>query len=210
MKKKMLLAGILVLLLSFGCVYADAVKDAVFNDLIDSLREDGVIPRTRGTVTCFGNYSEDYKNMGMARWFILKESPNFVLNAKVHWLNANETPNGRVAGCGVVFASATGTENHLMFSIRMDGHAYFTGRNAYKNLSYGKYYYGNPWWEGEAEITVVVSGTNATFYMNGQRMFFQPEIPVPGTGIGLAVLSGTNYGFGTRCSWEDIYLFTWE
>ena len=30
-----------------------------------------------------------------------------------------------------------------------------------------------------------------------------------GDGVGLATLSGTNKDYGTRCTYSDIYFYTW-
>ena len=30
-----------------------------------------------------------------------------------------------------------------------------------------------------------------------------------GDGVGLSTLSGTNKDFGTRCTWKDIFMYTW-
>lgn len=199
----------LLMLMICNAASADPVKDAEFNDLVDRLREEGTIPRVRGNITSFGNYEDSLTNMGIAQWFTMTEAENFVLYAKVAWISGSETPNGAIGGCGVVFSADPGTKNHLMTSIRMDGYVYLSGTRGNSPISYGRYYYGNPWWEGNAEIILVVNGDTVSFYMNGQRMFTQPSTLILGNGLGLATLSGTNMNFGTCCSWEDIYLFSW-
>ena len=201
---------LLLVFISCGKVFADAAKDAEFNDLVDSLREEGVIPRVRGSVTYFGNFEDNSANMGYSQWFTITEAENFVLKGKLTWTSASTTPSFVYAGCGVVFGADPATGNHLLLSVRMDGFVYMSGTKGQTPLSYGRYYYGNPWWEGSADIMLVLNGDTASFYMNGQRMFAVPGVLIQGNGVGPAALSGTYSDFGTRCTWEDLYLFSWE
>lgn len=114
MRTKILIFVLLLILMSVGFVYADPIKDAEFNDLVYSLREEGSIPRVRGRVTSFGNYEDSYANMGMAQWFTMTESENFVLSAKLKWISASETPAFNNSGCGVIFGADVESGNHLL------------------------------------------------------------------------------------------------
>lgn len=196
-----------VLLLLPAAVYADQGE---FDAFLQELRGQLLIPDAGGKITSYSSFEDSLTKMGYYEWFPFAASSNFVLSAHVDWLSASNAPNGAVSGCGVVFGADAAANNHIMVSLRMDGYLYVTGMKNYGRLSYAKNFISNPSMMGSADIRVVLNDARLTIYLNGQKVEPSYNVAVIGPDIGFAVLSGTNKDFGTRCTWDDIFLYTWE
>lgn len=183
-------------------------EDAFYAQL-EELYEDGVISSMDGQATSYGDYEDAWAQIDYYQWITFQHADRFVLSADVSWASASSTPNFFDAGCGVVFNEGDGTVNHLLASIRMDGNIYFTGIRNYNYLSYGTYRYDKASTKGSANFTVVVDNDRATIYLDGRRIVRKADLPIMGNGVGLATLSGTNKDYGTRCTWKDIFFYTW-
>ena len=196
-----------VLLLFPAAVYADQGE---FDAFLRELRGQLVIPDAGGKITSYSSFEDTLTNMGSYEWFPFAASSNFVFSAHVDWLSASQSPNGAVSGCGLVFGADAAANNHILASLRMDGNLYVTGMKNYGRLSYAKTFISNPSMSGSADLRVVLNGGHLTIYLNGQKIEPSYNVAVMGEDIGFAVLSGTNKDFGTRCTWNDIFLYTWE
>ncbi len=200
---------LMVMLCAAGSVFAqDEEVEEAFYAFLEELEDDGLI-KTNGTSTYYGDYEDEWAQIDYYQWLTFQHADRFVFSANISWASGSSTPNNYAAGCGVVFNSASGNANHLLASIRMDGNIYFDGIRNYKYLSYGKYGYGRPSVKGSADFVLVVDNDKATIYLDGQRVVRKADLPIMGDGVGLATLSGTNRDFGTRCTYKDIYFYTW-
>lgn len=204
-----LLIILLILLFTVGSAAADET-DPGFSDLIIRLKEESVIPDTEGSFLSFGEFEDDYANMGYYKGTPFLESERFVLSANISWTSANQTPSGMTSGCGVLFDTADNGVDHLLLSFRMDGNVYMTGFKGYGYLSYGKYGYANPSILGEVDLVLVYDGSNARVYANGNLIMQKTGLPFMGENLGFAVLAGTYQDFGTRCTFRDINVYTWQ
>ena len=189
-------------------VYTSSAEDA-FNDLLQQLYQDGAISSVNGKTTSYGDYEDSWAQIDYYQWITFEHADRFVFSANVEWASASNTPNFFDAGCGVVFNEGDGNVNHLLASIRMDGNVYFTGIRNYNYLSYGTYKYGSASTKGSADFTIVVDRDKATIYLDGRRIVRKADLPIMGNGVGLATLSGTNKDYGTRCTYSDIFFYTW-
>lgn len=210
--QKLLLAILLAACFGFavlncGQVQADAEDD--FNDLLDKLYRDGAISSKNGEITAYNDYEDSWAQIGWYQWLTFQEADRFVFSANVAWASASQTPNNFESGCGINFNMGYGNSDHLMASVRMDGLVYFTGIKNGRYLSYGTYKYGPPSVKGNTDFTLVVDRDKATVYIDGQRLVRKADLPIMGDLVGLTTLSGTNKDFGTRCTWTDIFFYTW-
>lgn len=192
-------------------VLADIPEEAdqAFDDMLTKLRKDGVLSSTDGTSTYWGDYTDEWAQIGWYQWITFEHAERFVFSANVSWDSASQTPNNFESGCGLMFNIGNGNSNHMMAAIRMDGMIDFSGIRNNNYLSYGTYRYGKNSIKGSADYVVVVDRDRATVYVNGERIVRKADLPVMGDGIGLCTLSGTNKDFGTRCIWKDIFVYTW-
>lgn len=187
---------------------ADAAEDK-FDAFIEKLTKEGTI-RSGGESTYWGDYTDEWAQIGWYQWTRFENAERFVLSANVSWQSAHDRPNNFESGCGIIFNdSGSGSANHILASLRMDGLIYFTGlRNNYY-LSYGTYRYGKASTKGSADFTLVVDGDKAIVYVDGERIVTKANFPMMGDSVGICTLSGTNKDYGTRCTWKDIYMYKW-
>lgn len=208
--RNIILLAVGLIMISFvqSPAYADKTE---FLETLAQLKTSGIIPNTEeGQVISYGSLTDNYANMGSAKYYPIAESDHFVLSSKISWSSASPTPNGPVSGCGYVFGTNPDTIDYQMISIRMDGNLYFRGRNLGNPLSYGKIFIQNPSMQGEALLTLVVNGSSVNIFFNGNNIKSINDVVLPGNGLGFTILSGTNKDFGTQCTFEDIFLYTWQ
>lgn len=186
-----------------------AAAEKAFDSMLEKLNKDGVVSSTDGDSTYWGDYTDEWAQIGWYQWITFEHTNRFVFSANVSWDSASQTPNNFESGCGLMFNIGNGNSNHLLASIRMDGMIYFTGIRNSNYLSYGTYRYGKSSIKGSADYVVVVDNDKATVYIDGERVVRKADLPVMGDGVGLSTLSGTNKDFGTRCTWKDIFMYKW-
>ena len=207
------LCALLCLILTFSALPAAAQipekanKD--FHQFLDKLAAEGVIATADGDATYYGDYENEWAQINWYQWINFENSNRFVLSANVSWASASQTPNNFASGCGVIFNAGSGSDSYLLASIRMDGLLYINGARNRQDVSYGTYRYGSASTKGSTDFVMVVDNGKASFYMDGQRIVRKAELLVMGDNVGLATLSGTNKDFGTRCTWKDIFFYTW-
>ena len=215
MRKSGMVAGIgflvaAVILLGIRTINVSAQTDETFEELITRLYREDSIPVSNGTFLDLGNYEDTYSNMGYYRLIPLLEAGHFVLSLDLSWTSANNTPNTSTSGCGVMFNSGSDSSNIMTFSLLMDGSAYLYGKKDNKPLYYGKKFYTLPAVNGEAHLMMVVNEDKTDIYIDGEPIYQKTGLPVLGKSFGFMILSGTYQGFGTRCTHDNIHLYTWE
>ena len=196
--------------LSFRTVQAQDEADVPFSEFIKQLKTDGIIPNTDGTITSYGSYEKNIAKFGYWEGIPLLEADHFVISAKFKMNASTKSTDVMNAGCGFFFDTLSGGSQYMMVSARMDGNAYLQGYRNYTKLSYGNYLYGSASTDQEGSMTLVFNGSRATFYINGRNILSRGDLPVIGNSVGLSILSGTNYDFGTGCSFDEINVYTWE
>ncbi len=118
--KNIIYLTILVMIFLAISVIPSFADTQAFNDVLDQLRKDEIIPRVRGQVVSFGNYEDEFAVMEHYQWFPIVNADNFVFSANISWLSSLPATNGSAAGCGVVFGADPLSTDHLMASVRMD------------------------------------------------------------------------------------------
>ena len=104
---------------------ADAEK--AFGSMLEKLKKDGIISSSDGDSTYWGDYTDEWAQIGWYQWITFEHTNRFVFSANVSWDSASQTPNNFESGCGLMFNIGNGNSNHLLASIRMDGMIYFSG-----------------------------------------------------------------------------------
>ena len=204
----LLAAGLVITVFLYSPAFADKTE---FLEILTQLENSGIIPSAeQGQTISYGSFTDNYANMGAAKYYTIDEADHYVLSSKITWTTASPVPNGPVSGCGLVFGAIPNTNNHLIASIRMDGFLYIVGRNTENSLSYGRHYFQRPAIQGEALMTMVVNGSSVSIFIDGNQIFSRNDTVLPGNGFGFSILSGTNKDFGTQCTFEDIFLYTWQ
>ena len=92
----------------------------------------------------------------------------------------------------------------------MDGLVHFGGIYGGSWLGYGSYKYGPIATRGSAQMVLVVNGDKATVYVDGSRIGEQRNLALlDAGGLAFTVFSGTNKSYGTRCTFRNVYYYTW-
>ena len=183
-------------------------------DFVASLQTQGNLGNTEGTYYALDDFEDSLAQINYWQWNRTDYSPkNFVVRSKVEWASASETANWDYSGCGFIFRENVEKSEYYMLQLGLDGFIWAgtsvagktTWANTQKHLSLDI-----P--EGNAELVVIVNGTNVTALVNGQEAF-QTQNNFLGSRLTSGPLSfmlnsGTNAGFGTRCKWTNVEL--WE
>ena len=177
-------------------------------DEIAELAAYDYISSDKGTFIDLGEFSEEWAQINWYSWWKTGLFPtDFVIRADTSWDSASDNANWFNSGCGFVFR-AEDNNNHYLVYLGLDGNVYFTRfyRGDWKML--GSSWYGNvdiP--QGSASVMLVVEGDSFTFFVNGERVRTQIDSAHKEGDLALTLLSGTNAGYGTRCTMENIELW---
>jgi len=188
------------------------VDEAIMRTTIEKLKNIGYAPGTSGTYIPLPDVEREWAQLGWYEWGLTGETPrNFVLSALVTWESASETPDWNLAGCGVIFRE-NGPENFYAIFNTLDGRTRFdrTVNGASANLVINKPGFSSFDQTGQSSILLVANGSQFIFFVDGSESFSRADMGLSEGALGLAVLSGTNQGFGTRCTWSNIELFEFE
>ena len=133
------------------------------------------------------------------------EPSNFVLRGHVEAAMDGESGNAFSSGCGFAFRM---TEDTFYVVIQaMDGNVYLYKKRAGSNTLpvVGRKYVGTQigFPEAEFDFVLVVEGPSFRWFVNGQHITQFYDAAYEDGGVGYAMLSGTNIGFGTSCSITD-------
>ena len=182
-------------------------EDYFFN-FLSELQEDGVVGEG-GNTTYYGDYEDEWAQIDYYQWRTFEEADRFVISANISWASASDKPNNFSAGCGFVFNAGSGNANHLLASVRMDGNVYIDGARNHQYLSYGKYKYGPASTKGTTDFLMAVDRDTVTIYLDGVQIVRKTGLVSMGDAVAVATLSGTNKGYGTRCTYKDIFFYSW-
>lgn len=184
---------------------------------VQSYFDNGYIETTEGKIRKFGDFASQWAQLGWYRRFWLDgngstlDFSDFAFNAHFKWSSAYR--NADVSGCGVAFAVQPNDDHYAVFLDRSK--VLFAKTDYYYNLfgptrGTGAVDFENPFeTPAEADFTLIVKDAYAYVLVNdeivGEYTLAQSR-SVKGQ-IMLAMISGTNKGFGTRCSITNIHLF---
>ena len=199
----------LIFVFLFLSVLPAAANDnaEVFFSLLDEFEQEELI-RGDGETISYGDYEDELPLLNYYRWTPFTEAENFVLSADISWVSSVERPTFSGTGCGVIFNSKD-KGNHLLLSIRADGHVYITGYKDSTSFSYKKYKFGNNSPNGSIHLDLIVENKKAIVFIDGRRMFTNSALSSFGEKVGFATISGTNLDFGTKCNYSNIFMYKW-
>jgi len=173
--------------------------------------EKGYLTTTNGGFIEMADFSYELANLGSYEFLRLPVSASdFFLSAHFKWESALETSG--TAGCGFIFGRQPNRDHYAVFLDRTkvefrirnlaEGHS----TNVEPTLVTGKVKFDYP---AEADFTLIVKGAYAYVLVNGEVISEYTLLkgrPLRGE-LGLAVLSGTNRDYGTRCEMTNLHLW---
>jgi hypothetical protein len=176
---------------------------------VQELVEKKVISGSAGSYYRVQDLTAEFAKLNYYNWWPLDRNPeNFVIRADVDWELSSPGANYSKAGCGFVFHERGAGNLHFSFlsmdgyvrNIRMDKQIFTDLKANYA----GKFQYPSD----SAKIMLVVQNQTATFLVNNEVVVSYQDSRLTGGNLALAIASGTNSGFGTRCRFQNVEL--WE
>lgn len=176
----------------------------------------GYLSTTEGEVTKHDDSSEEWAQLN---WYqpstILTVASDFYVSAHFKWTSAYR--NAAESGCGIVFAANDNGDHYAVFLDRskiifldnVSSSSYSRAVGLTRGTGIVKF--DNPFDKpAEADFTLIVEDAYAHILIDGELVgeyTLSKSRSLEGF-IGLALLSGTNRDFGTRCEATNIHTWT--
>jgi hypothetical protein len=192
-------------------------KAEEFQADVQSYFDQGYLKTMNGKVYMFADFEDEWAQLQWYRRFPLNGSAasysfsDFAFSAHFKWSSAYR--NADLSGCGVAFAEQINDDHYAVFLDRSK--VLFAQTDYYYNLfgptrGTGRVDFGNPFDKpAEADFTLIVRDNSAFVLVNdelvGEYSLAQSR-SVRGR-LKLALISGTNKDYGTRCEITNIHLF---
>ena len=179
-------------------------------DIVQKLNTDGFIKATAGEYLRLPiTFDEAWAQIGWYQWMPTGiDATNFVIRTDASWDSGSDTPNK--SGCGFVIRTDQ-KSNHSMIFLSMTGYSVLGEmKNEYwrniressaPRLTFPK---------GSAEITLAVEDEWITMLVNGEKVLRDGTLGIRPGELALTIISGTNKGFGTACTMENIDIWILE
>lgn len=184
------------------------------NAEVESYFDKGYLTTTKGKFREYHDFREDWAQLGWYNSWSLKDTASdFYMKAHLKWSSAYRSAD--LSGCGFVFALQD-NENGDHYAVFLDrSKVYFVETGYYykpfnPTRGTGRVKFDNPAdHPAEADFTLLVKGAYAYVLVDeelvGEYTLSQSR-NLHGK-LGLALLSGTNKDYGTRCEMTNLH--TW-
>ena len=180
---------------------------------IQGLYDNGNLSSTEGVYYGLPDFSETFAQINYVRPYLTSEDyfwGDFVLSANIAWETAREGANIRFSGCAFYFGVDEEFENYYVSILSLDGIAK-TLRSLnggyLQQIAYGGYTKMD-YMQGDADIVLVFEDGTISFFVNGKLSYSKPNQKEFEGYFGYGISSGTNAGFGTRCTFSNVEI--WE
>jgi hypothetical protein len=175
--------------------------------------ESGYLKTTEGEYAILDDFSEEWAQLGWYQRYIFDafEVSDFYMSGHFKWSSAYKSAD--ISGCGFVFAEQENGDHYAVFLDRSK--VLFTKTEYYYypvgvTRGTGRVNFGNPFDKPvEADFTLIVKDAYAYVLVDGEVVgeYTLSQSKILRGKVGLAILSGTNKDFGTRC--EITHLNLW-
>lgn len=184
---------------------------------VQSYFDNGYIETTDGSYVQFEDFEYEWAQLQWYQRFPLEGRAaditysDFAFNAHFKWSSAYR--NADISGCGVGFAEQENGDHYAVFLDRSQ--VLFAKTDYYYNpfgptRGTGRVKFENPFDKpAEADFTLIVKDTYAYVLVNDELVgeYTLAESQSTKGLISLALISGTNKDFGTRCEITNIHIF---
>jgi hypothetical protein len=183
-------------------------------NLIQELYSDGYLQSTQGEYFPIFDFEESFAQINWINtYFTDTYLSDFVLRSNIAWKTAKEGANIRYSGCGFWFGIDEKSENFHEVMLALDGNVRLN--RCLNDCSYmeplASSYFGKiDYMEGEVEVILINEGGTIQYFVNGEKIFSRPNQKKLTGDLGYAISSGTNAGFGTRCSFTNTEIWSLE
>ncbi len=184
-------------------------------NLVQTLFDEGYISSKQGSVKNISDFSESWAQIDWYRWWYqLNERTysNFILSLDAKMESASDKANWDFAGCGIIF-HAIDENNYYALFIAQDGTLTLVKRlNDVGNLVKKSKKFTTNIPVENLHVVFVVEDIQVTVFVDEQEVLSARDSLLASKlnkgKIGFSVMSGTNKGYGTRCTMK--YIQFWE
>jgi hypothetical protein len=172
----------------------------------------GYLTTADGKFYKLDDFSEEWAQLGWYwRWPINISARDFFMSGRLRWSSAYRSAD--ISGCGFVFAEQENGDHYAVFLDKskvlfVETEYYFSPIGTTRGT--GRVNFDNPFDHAvEADLTLIVEDAYAYVLVDGEvvgEYTLSQSKNLQGT-VGLALLSGTNKDFGTRCIITNLHLW---
>ncbi|HEX2998016.1 MAG TPA: hypothetical protein VHP14_24540 [Anaerolineales bacterium] len=182
------------------------------NTEVQTYYDAGYLTTTEGKFKEYDDFHEDWAQLGWySSWKFKDTASDFYMKAHFKWSSAYRSAD--LSGCGFIFALQD-NENGDHYAVFLDrSKVYFVVTGYYyepfnPTHGTGRVKFDNPADHPvEADFTLIVKGTTAYVLVDEELVgeyTLSASKPLDGR-LGLALLSGTNKDYGTRCTMTNLH-----
>jgi hypothetical protein len=184
-------------------------------DLVQQLSDVGYLQSTSGEYLQIDDFQESFAMIDWVQSYLtdIEELNNFIIRSYIAWETAKRGANIDLSGCGFWFGVDKDLENFHEVIIALDGHVNFSRclNNCLYIETIAKKYFGKiDYMQGEAELIIIVEGGTIRALINGEHILVLHNQKKLKGDLHYAISSGTNAGFGTRCTFTDTEIWSLE
>jgi hypothetical protein len=170
----------------------------------------GYLKTTDGAFRKLDDFSIEWAQLGWYDWRpLVHTARNFYMSGHLKWSSAYR--NADISGCGFVFAIQPDGDQYAVFLDRskvlfVQSDDYFYPMGTTRGT--GQVKFDNPYDHPvEADLTLIVEDAYAYVLVDGQVVgeYTLSQSKNLRGNLGLALLSGTNKDFGTRCEMTNLH-----
>jgi hypothetical protein len=176
--------------------------------------ESGYLTTTNGTLIEYPDFTKEWARLTTYNWGTFEDQAHdFYMSAHFRWSSAYR--NADVSGCGFAFAVQDNNDHYAVFLDRSkvlfveNRFPFYTPIGLTSGT--GRVQFDNPGDHPvEADFTLIVNDIYAYVLVNGElvgKYTLSKSKNLQGR-VGLALLSGTNRDYGTRCEMTNLHLWT--
>ncbi|HLO16620.1 MAG TPA: hypothetical protein VK206_17435 [Anaerolineales bacterium] len=173
----------------------------------------GYLPNANGRLIKFGDFKNEWAQLGWYHRLTFDgyQASDFYMSGHFKWSSAYRSAD--LSGCGFIFAEQENGDHYAVFLDRskvlfVETKKYYSPIGTTRGT--GRVNFDNPFDRPvEADFTLIVNGAYAYVLVDGSvigEYTLSQSKALPGK-IGLALLSGTNKDFGTRCEITNLHLW---
>lgn len=181
-----------------------------FKTEVNNLYNDGYLSSDQGEIV---TRTEIVIQRALLNWsglYITEENlDNFVVITDIHWETASETSDWWNTGCGFSFREEVFNSDYYEMYLNLEGKVEIWRRVNDRPVKLTINYYGKldiP--AGNAKLTLIVDGDKITVFINDTFVASVHDTKFSEGSLYFAVSSGTNKDFGTRCEFDNVFI--WE
>lgn len=179
---------------------------------VQSYFDQGYLTTTEGRFREYEDFREEWAQLGWYNsWSFTDTASDFLMSAHLKWSSAYRSAD--LSGCGFVFALQN-NENGDHYGVFLDrSKVYFVETGYYyrpfnPTRGTGRVNFENPADHPvEADLTLIVKGTTAYVWVDEELVgeYTLSQSRTLRGRLGVALLSGTNKDFGTRCEMTNLH-----